>query len=80
MSKFRSKPVTIEAVQWHKHGDHIAVTRNPHEEHYSVMGVQGWVRVDPGDWIIEEPMAPRKGEFFYPCKPDVFELKYEPVP
>ncbi|MNO79043.1 hypothetical protein D3C76_702020 [compost metagenome] len=25
MSKFRKKPVVIEATQWHQHGDHYAV-------------------------------------------------------
>ena len=46
-----------------------------------VMQNHGWVgtleggqRVCPGDWIITGV----KGEF-YPCKPDIFELTYEPV-
>ena len=31
--------------------------------------------VCPGDWIITGV----KGERYYPCKPDVFKLTYEPV-
>jgi hypothetical protein len=45
---------------------------------WSVMGVidtlEGKHIVRPGDYIIKGV----KGEF-YPCKPDVFELTYEPV-
>jgi len=35
----------------------------------------GDVRAEVGDWIIREP----SGIGCYPCKPDVFERKYEPV-
>lgn len=71
--KFRKKPVVIEATQWFKNGDH------PHVKEYN--GNFGWVDtlegghiVTPGDWIITGV----KGEH-YPCKPDIFELTYEPV-
>ena len=33
------------------------------------------MRADVGDWIIKGI----RGEF-YPCKPDIFEQTYEPVP
>lgn len=33
-----------------------------------------WVGVKPGQWII----LGQKGEF-YPCDPEIFESKYEPV-
>ena len=46
-----------------------------------IMHNHGWMDtpegghvVCPGDWIIKGV----KGEF-YPCKPDIFELTYEPV-
>jgi hypothetical protein len=32
------------------------------------------MRAAPGDWIIRGV----KGEF-YPCKPDIFDVTYEPV-
>ena len=45
------------------------------------MDIHGWIdtleaghNVCPGDWIITGV----KGEY-YPCKPDIFELTYEPV-
>jgi len=41
-----------------------------------VEGKQGYVPVNPGDWIIAEP----DGSGFYPCAPNVFAAKYEPVP
>jgi hypothetical protein len=77
MSKFRGKPVEIEATQWFKEGDHEAVAlyyfaSGPAQ---AVTGAQGKSRVDSGDWIIREP----SGNGFYPCKPSVFALKYEPV-
>ena len=37
--------------------------------------LEGIHRADPGDWIITGV----KGEQ-YPCKPDIFEQTYEPVP
>ncbi len=40
-----------------------------------VRGMQGWSGVKEGDWIIAEP----DGSGFYPCNPDVFAVKYEPI-
>lgn len=74
MAKFRKKPVTIEAVQWFKMGDHPAVT--PFEGDPTFKGwvatLEGGHIVTPGDWIITGV----KGEF-YPCKPDIFAMTYE---
>lgn len=79
MAKFRKKPVVIEATQWFKHGDHSAVGyfKTPVDEQKHL----GWVDtlegghiVTPGDWIITGV----KGEH-YPCKPDIFEMTYEPA-
>lgn len=77
--RFRSKPVEIEAMQWFEHGDHALVMRDNVQPGNArvgrVKGAQGWAHVDPGDWIIQEPLGPG----YYPCKPDVFAAKYEPV-
>lgn len=35
---------------------------------------EGTMRADPGDWIITGVKGER-----YPCKPDIFEMTYEPV-
>lgn len=38
---------------------------------------EGFMRVSKGDYVIKEPFDLERG--FYPCKPDVFKLTYEPV-
>jgi hypothetical protein len=82
MAKYRSKPVAIEASQWFKDGDHPAVVfigttggQSHLTNRFAVSSMQGWVAVDPGDWIIQEPF----GGGHYPCKADVFANKYEQV-
>jgi hypothetical protein len=77
--KFRKKPVVIEATQWFKMGDHLAVTQPlPIDDQYMQYGwvdtLEGGHYVTPGDWIITGV----KGEH-YPCKPDIFEMTYEEV-
>ena len=72
--KFRKKPVVIQATQWFKHGDHPAVWKC-HEPHLGVIHtLEGDHTVTPGDWIITGV----KGEH-YPCKPEIFEMTYDPV-
>ena len=74
--KYRKKPVVVEATQWFKMGDHPEVVRFSRNS-----SILGWIKtlegghiVNPGDYIITGV----KGEH-YPCKPDIFELTYEPV-
>jgi len=73
--KFRKKPVVIEATQWFKMGDHPEVTHSIHRGWGKVATLEGDMTVMPGDWIITGV----KGEH-YPCKPDIFEMTYEPAP
>ena len=78
--KFVKKPVVIEATQWFKHGDHPAVLLKSNPHRYAddpvpwIDTLEGGHIVTPGDWIITGV----KGEN-YPCKPDIFEMTYEPV-
>lgn len=72
--KYRKKPVVVEAVQWFKVGDHSAVTRYMKDERGWIETLEGGHIVTPGDYIITGV----KGEH-YPCKPDIFEMTYEPV-
>ena len=84
MGKYRKKPVVIEAVQWNGPEDrhpavctalHNPITRYPFGvTRPHIHTLEGVHRVSPGDWIIRGV----KGEF-YPCKPDIFEITYEPV-
>jgi len=71
--KYRKKPVVVDAIQWHKNGDHPEV--KPYGGNFGwIDTLEGGHVVTPGDYIIEGV----KGEF-YPCKPDIFELTYEPL-
>lgn len=86
IKKFRKKPVVIEAVQflaasiekqesvadWCK--GKLCGTRllSPHRV-IKIQTLEGEMVASVGDWIIKGV----KGEF-YPCKPDIFALTYEP--
>jgi hypothetical protein len=84
MSKFRKKPVVIEAVIW----DGSAHTANTfigdgygtawwyegEGPRMVIPTLEGNHTADLGDYIIKGV----KGEF-YPCKPDIFELTYDPA-
>ena len=72
--KFRKKPVVIEATQWFKMGDHPAVLDGAWHGKPFVRTLEGEHIVTPGDYIITGVV----GET-YPCKPDIFEMTYEPV-
>ncbi len=80
MSKFRKKPVVIDAVQW--------TGKNVEEIHkfigeggqynggvsFQIFTLEGDHTANKGDWVIKGI----KGEF-YPCKPDIFDATYEAV-
>ncbi len=77
MSKFRKKPVVIEAEQYLNRGsglspDFAAVVKEDEELVPWISTLEGRHRVSEVDFIIKGV----KGEF-YPCKPDIFEATYE---
>lgn len=72
--KYRKKPVVVEATQWFKMGDHPAVFIKRAFGVPIVETLEGLHVVTPGDYIITGV----KGEH-YACKPDIFEMTYEPV-
>ena len=92
--KFREKPVVIEAWKWNFSNDqeesprwmNDALHRWPdmngaafEPDHADgprlcIATLEGVHIAIPGDWIIQGV----KGEL-YPCKPDIFEMTYEPV-
>ena len=86
VKNFRKIPVEVFAEQWFPgkkvpgvHCRHRVIPRldefdEPWEEYYCVDTLEGELRVSPGDWIITGV----KGEQ-YPCKPDIFNLTYEPL-
>lgn len=81
MTKYRKKPVVVEAIQFNGKnsadihefcGDKI---REPVGKDYlEIETLEGVHIASPGDYIIKGI----KGEF-YPCKPDIFEATYEKV-
>jgi hypothetical protein len=78
--KFRKRPVVIDAVQWT--GDNLeTLAREFVEMSYTYLGsvlkvctLEGDHVASPGDWIIRGIA----GEF-YPCKPEIFAVTYEPA-
>ncbi|KKL69750.1 hypothetical protein LCGC14_2111770 [marine sediment metagenome] len=96
MAKYRKKPVVIDAERFfpdkkpwplgvfesgkycttRKNGSWCALHKLNHLiPIFRVMTLEGSLVVTSGDWIITGV----KGKF-YPCKPDIFEMTYEPVP
>jgi hypothetical protein len=83
MSKFRKKPVVIEAQQltesnalgiadWS--GGTIYQSLPNRDLAVLIPTLEGNMRADVGDFVI----CGVQGEF-YPCKPDIFEATYELV-
>lgn len=78
--KFRKRPVVIDAVQWNGRVEDfkafgnvpLPISLDPLPA-LTISTLEGEMRADPGDWIIRGV----HGEF-YPCKPDIFEMTYEP--
>ena len=87
MSKFRKKPVEVEAMVFNENNqseiilwchkglppEANAIAR-PDYKSLIIRTLDGDMRAMHGDYIIKGV----KGEF-YPCKPDIFEQTYEAV-
>lgn len=77
--KFRTKPCEIEAVQWT--GENLTeILRFANTQNIDITSgvliiktLEGDMVASTGDYIIRG----LRGEY-YPCKPDVFQKKYEP--
>lgn len=88
MSKYRKRPVVIDALRWdgtnwNEVCDFLGVPENGHGDQENLGGgrmpvvihtLEGDMRAEVGDWIVRGV----KGEF-YPCKPGIFDATYEPV-
>lgn len=92
MSRYRKKPVVIDAVRW----DGTAMKAGPivgwilrsgataqYHEHTPFEHEGGYIAID----TLEGTMTAWPGDWiirgvqgeFYPCKPTIFEATYEPV-
>ncbi len=89
MSKYRKKPVVIEAFRWTGGPDQtedplwiieaigagkVTFTGEGEGLRMWIHTLEGRMEARSGNWIIQGI----KGEI-YPCKPDIFEATYEPV-
>ena len=90
--KYKTRPVEIEAIQWTGHnleeikqfvGESLEydildtaweVGKGRPHIYMKIRTLEGDMYVSMGDYIIKG----LRGEF-YPCKPDVFEKKYEVI-
>ena len=88
MSKFRKKPVVVDAWRWN--GEPLIASAGTPEwisapavrvvhfvngsTNLEIKTLEGCMIANIGDWIIKGV----KGEL-YPCKPDIFEATYETV-
>ena len=80
MSKYRKKPVVIEAIQWDGENDTLNelakfIGKNISLDicsQFTITTLEGDMKASLFDYIIKGI----KGEF-YPCKPDIFEANYE---
>lgn len=86
MSRYRKKPVVIDAIQflggtdslnavlaWSDQWDDEALQGS--DEAIVIDTLEGAMTARVGDWIIRGV----KGEF-YPCKPEIFAATYDEVP
>jgi len=86
--KYKKKPTIIEAIQWDgsninevidftKDKSNIVVERHTYTQASArviIHTLEGDMEASIGDYIIRGV----KGEY-YPCKPDVFDMTYDPV-
>jgi hypothetical protein len=81
--KYRKKPVVIDAIKWT--GDNFESISIFTEgkakpkvgdlaDVLTIPTLEGDHKANPGDYIIRGV----KGEY-YPCKPDIFAMTYEPA-
>lgn len=73
----RSEPV--EAVQWHKPGDHPAAQPVTHPAGGHILTASGWAMVMPGQWIVPDDAARRYRVLYRVLTPEQFAEEYERV-
>ena len=83
MSKYRKKPVVIEAIQWTGNnkgeiedfaGDAAVWVRLGEFSIMRIETLEGIMTANKGDWVIKGIA----GEY-YPCHPNIFAATYELV-
>jgi len=78
--KFRKKPVVVEAVEFKAFGTEGFIPGpdswmfQSMDGYWYIRTLEGDMRVSKGDFIITGVRGEK-----YPCKPDIFEMTYDPV-
>lgn len=76
--RFKKKPVVIEAEQFDPEKLPLPFQTPDGVCHYDgewhIHTLEGRMSLTPGDWVIRGV----KGDY-YPCKPDIFAMTYEPA-
>jgi hypothetical protein len=79
--QYRKRPVVIEADRWLpndracRNNAAMIPGAKIDGDKLLIATLEGTMTASPGDWVIRGV----HGEY-YPCKPDIFEATYEPVP
>ena len=76
MLKYRKKPLIVEAEQWlgDNHPENLKrLGLKDRPEGVFVSTLQGLVRINPGDWLVNA------GGDWYPCNATVFDKTFELV-
>lgn len=81
--KYRKKPLIIDAEQYVEYGKLVKGMCNSlscfasgnNKPHVHTIYENQIVKLEVGDFIIPE----LDGEHYYPCKPDIFAITYEPM-
>jgi hypothetical protein len=92
VAKYRKRPITVEAVQFHQTGDHPAVTLAFKDCETGIILGQSAPFFPPSRAIyaietLEGWHEVTPGDWIitgingehYPCKPDIFNASYDPV-
>jgi len=74
MTKYRKKPIVVEAEQFFPDVKPWPIGVSRCREGWHIKTLEGRGLVTPGDWIITGVQGER-----YPCKPPIFDQTYEAV-
>lgn len=79
--RYRAKPVEMEAIRWT--GDNFEEVKAFADEGRAYMITLGGLRIETSEGHVSAPVGhyickDAKGGV-YPCDPEIFEAKYEPV-
>lgn len=77
MRRYRKRPVIVQAIRWKPNERRPPLPRKFCRRHlwsrkWQIMTLEGWVNIEPGDWIVRGTV----GEL-YPVKHHVFKVTFD---